>query len=174
MNLPIFDFLRKTMEKILAENAVIFEDGIEESEESFDECVSQDALEQLPVYQTLRESVQEGMTLDELIDAFAAMCRIPVGEPDDLLFETGTFDFTGKARFYFSLVRQFQYQDEEEYVQLHLDVRYAPSNVTAGLSCTEWAILQECDFFDTVRSSAAYRTVKGLPIAEIEVYIEET
>lgn len=174
MKQPIPDFLRETMEKILSENAVIFEDDIEESEENLDECVSQEELEQLPVFQTLRDAATEGMTLDALIDAFASMCTLPVGEADDLLFETGTFSFTGDKLFYFSLTRQFQYNNEDEYVQLHLDVRYKPSPSTARLEGTEWGSLAEGDFFDLVRSSTAYQTVKKLPIAQVEVYIDET
>lgn len=172
MNLPIPEFLRKLKEDLIsgAEREQLQED-FEEYEEK---AVSQEELEKLPVYQALRDSVRDGMTLDELIDAFAAMCQLPVGEPDDLLFETGTFDFTGKKLFYFSLVRQFQFRDEEEYVQLHLDIRYAPSPATKRLECTEWGSLTEGDFFTMVRSGNAYRAVKDTPIAQVEVYIEET
>lgn len=167
MNFPIPEFLRKKMNEMISGDET-------ELEEDFTEGVSQEELEKLPVYQALRDSVKDGMTLDQLIDAFAAMCRLPVGEPDDLLFETGTFGFTGKKLFYFSLVRQFQYKSEDEYVQLHLDVRYAPSPATRRMECTEWASLTEGDFFSMVRSCEAYRAVKDAPIAELSVYIEET
>lgn len=172
MNLPIPEFLRKLKEDLLSgEEREQLQEDFEEYEE---EAVSQEELEKLPVYQALRDSVRDGMTLDELIDAFAAMYQLPVGEPDDLLFETGTFDFTGKKLFYFSLIRQFQFRDEEEYVQLHLDIRYAPSPATKRLECTEWGSLTEGDFFTMVRSGNAYRAVKDTPIAQVEVYIEET
>ncbi len=172
MNLPIPEFLRKLKEDLLSgEEREQLQEDFEEYEE---EAVSQEELEKLPVYQALRDSVRDGMTLDELIDAFSAMCQLPVGEPDDLLFETGTFDFTGKKLFYFSLIRQFQFRDKEEYVQLHLDIRYAPSPATKRLECTEWGSLTEGDFFTMVRSGNAYRAVKDTPIAQVEVYIEET
>lgn len=163
MKLPIPEFLRKKMDTLISGD----ETGI-------DKDFSQEELEQLPVYLVLRDSVRDGMNPDALIDAFAAMCRLPVGEPDDLLFETGTFYFTGKKLFYFCLVRQFQLPGEEEYVQLHLDVRYAPSPATKRLECTEWGSLTEGDFFAMVRSGEAYRAVKDKPIAQVEVYIEET
>lgn len=167
MSFPIPDFLRRKIDDLISGYDTDFEEDCGNE-------VSQEDLQKLPVFPALRDSVKKGMTLDELIDAFAAMCRTPVGEPDDLLFETGTFDFTGTKRFYFSLVRQFQYPGAEEYIQLHMDIRYAPSPATARLGSTEWASLLEGDFFDTVRSSDAYRAVKELPIAEVEVYIEET
>ena len=169
MKLPIPEFLRKLKKDFLDEFGVI---PLTENERS--EGVNQEELKALPVYQTLRDSVKEGMTLDELIDAFAAMCRLPVGNPDDLLFETGTYNFTGKKLFYFSLVRQFQYKSGDEYIQLRLDVCYAPSPVTARICNTEWGSLTEDDFFGMVRSSKAYQKVKDAPMAEVEVRIEET
>ncbi len=173
MKFPIPEFLSNMKEKFMEEFGVEFTDADKDFPESED-SVSQEELEQLPVFKALHSSIKDGMPLDSLIDAFAAMCKLPVGEPDDLLFETGTFDFTGKKLFYFSLVRQFQFRDEEEYVQLHLDVRYAPSPATKRLECTEWGSLVEGDFFDMVRSGEAYSAVKDLPITQVEVYIEET
>ena len=173
MKLPIPEFMSNMKKKLLEELGVALIEDDEDTVE-IEASVSQEELEKLPVYQALRDSVDLDMSLDELIDAFAAMCKLPVGEPDDLLFETGTFDFTGKKLFYFSLVRQFRFQDEDEFVQLHLDVRYAPSPATKRLSCTEWSSLTERDFFDLVRSSAAYRAVKEMPVAQVEIYIEET
>lgn len=169
MKLPVPEFLRKLKKDFLDEFGVI---PVTENERR--EGVNQEELKALPVYQTLRDSVKEGMALDELIDAFAAMCRLPVGDPDDLLFETGTYNFTGKKLFYFSLVRQFQFRNPDEYVQLHLDVRYAPSPATARLCDTEWGSIAQGNFFQMVRSGKAYQKVKDMPMAEVEVYISET
>lgn len=173
MKFPIPEFMSNMKKELLEELGVALIEDDEDTVE-IEASVSQEELEKLPVYQALRDYVDLDMSLDELIDAFAAMCKLPVGDPDDLLFETGTFDFTGKKLFYFSLVRQFQYRDEDEFIQLHLDVRYAPSPATKQLSCTEWSSLTERDFFDLVRSSAAYRAVKEMPVAQVEIYIEET
>ena len=95
-------------------------------------------LKNLPVYRALTDSIRDNMTLEELIDAFEKMCKLPVGTPDNLLFETGTFSFSGEKMFYFSLVRQFQFADEDEYVQLHLDIQFPPSIKTAQLKRTTW------------------------------------
>lgn len=160
-------FLQKKMDELTAQ-------GLAQRAEDPEYQRSQQTLQQLQVYRTLRDSVKEGMSLDELIDAFAAMCRLPVGDPDDLLFETGTYSFTGKKLFYFSLVRQFQFRSADEYVQLHLDVRYTPSPATARLCDTEWGSIHDGDFFDMVRSSKAYQMVRNQPIAQIEVRIDET
>ena len=176
MKLPFDEFFDKIKEELIRKLEAGEFDDTEDSGE-FDDCdeyISQEELEQLPVFLALRDSIKDGMTLDEMIDAFVAMCRLSVGEPDDLLFETGTYNFTGKKRFYFSLVRQFQYKSGDEYIQLHLDICYTPSPATARICDTEWGSLLEGDFFDMVRSSTAYEKVKDQPIAGIEVRIEET
>ena len=47
---------------------------------------------------------------------FEEMCNMPLKE-DMILFETGTYSFTGKPMFNFSLVRQFP--NDEEDIILH-------------------------------------------------------
>jgi hypothetical protein len=131
-------------------------------------------LKSLTVYRILQNSIHEGMSLDEMIDAFARMYETPVGQPDDLLFETGTFDFTGEKLFYFSLVRQFQFMNEDEYVQLHLDVLYRPSLTTKLLFGTKWDSQVNGDFFEMVKSSRAFAVVKDMTPVRVEVRIEET
>ena len=179
MKQPLNEFFDQLKEKLISKLEAGEFDDMEDSGEFDDfedseDYVSQEELEQLPVFLALRDSIKDGMTLDEMIDAFVAMCRLSVGDPDDLLFETGTYNFTGKKLFYFSLVRQFQYKNGDEYIQLHLDICYTPSPATARICDTEWGSLTEGDFFDMVRSGNAYQKVKDLPIAEVEVWIEET
>lgn len=134
----------------------------------------QDILQKLVVYRTLNTSIHEGMTLEEMVDAFAEMCRISVGDPDDLLYETGNYDFTGEKLFHFSLVRQFQFLDEDEYVQLRLDVTYAPSPKTALCRSVKWGSLTDGDFFSMVKASRGFRLAKDLTIVGVSVRVEET
>lgn len=67
---------------------------------------------------------------------FEEMCNMPLKE-DMILFETGTYSFTGKPMFNFSLVRQFP-NDEEEYYQIHVDVLYIPTE--------ENKEIEKCDY----------------------------
>lgn len=143
-------------------------------EEARRQAESQEILQKLVVYRKLKELVKEGMTLDELIGAFEEMCGISVGEPDMLLFETGNYDFTGEKRFHFGLVRQFQFLDADEYVQLHLTVLYQSSVKTGLLKKVHWGEPDDGKFFQTVRSSLAYQTAKNLPIVRVDIRIEET
>lgn len=150
---------------LIARKAQKFQDAPEEAPS---------ILEKLVVYRTLKSSIQEGMALAEMVDAFEQMCEISVGEPDDLLFETGTYRFTGEKLFYFSLVRQFQFLDENEYVQLRLDVTYPPCAKTRFLFGAKWASPTDGGFFDRVRTSRAYRVAQDLPIHQVSVRVEET
>lgn len=144
------------------------------AEEEAERAKSQEILQKLVVYRTLNGSIQPGQTLDEMIDAFAQMCKTSVGYPDNLLFETGTWDYNGEKLFCFSLVRQFQFMDEDEYVQLRLDVLYTPSARTKLLYGSKWDARVEGDFFEMVRSSRAYNAVKDTPIHKVAVRIDET
>ena len=173
MKLPIPEFMSNMKNKLLEELGVALIEDDEDTVE-IEASVSQEELEKLPVYQSLRDSVDLDMSLDELIDAFAAMCKLPVGEPDDLLFETGTYAFDMKKKFYFSLVRQFKFMDDDEYVQLHLEVTYLPCAKTRLLYKAKWGSLTDGDFFGMVRSSRAYRVARELPIFHVNVYVDET
>lgn len=145
-----------------------------QEEEEHQQAESQEKLQCLVVYRTLQETVREGMSLDELISAFERMCALDVGDPDDLLFETGTFNFTGEKLFHFDLVRQFQFLSGDEYVQLHLTVLYEPSPKTALLKNVRWGMPGDGRFFETVCGSLAYKTVKDMPITRVDIQIHET
>ena len=131
-------------------------------------------LKSLTVYRILNNSIHDGIALEEMIDVFSHMCKTSVGDPDDLLFETGTYSFTGEKLFHFSLVRQFQFMSRDEYVQLHLDVLYAPGLATSLLFNTKWDSQVQGDFFAMVKSSQAYAVVKDMTPVRVDVWIDET
>lgn len=145
-----------------------------QEQDELERAKSQEVLQKLVVYRTLRGSIKDGMTLDEMIDAFARMCEISVGDPDMLLFQVGNYRFTGEKMLHFNLVRQFQFLNEDEYVQLHLDIRYEPSPKTALLFKIKWGDPTDGSFFQMVKSSLAYKIVKNMPIAKVDVRVEET
>ena len=64
----------------------------------------------------LERNINNDMSLPDIINVFEKMCEEPL-ENDMILYETGTFSFTGEPLFYFSIVRQFP-NDEEEYCQV--------------------------------------------------------
>ena len=119
----------------------------------------------------LKDNITDGMPLADVVSVFEQMCQMPAKD-SMLLFETGTFSF-GARMFQFSLVRQYPGKDDE-YYQLHVDVMYEPTSENALFSKSVWDIDLEGNFFDHVRSSAAYSWAKENPICKIEIFMDET
>ena len=84
----------------------------------------------------LQKSISDNSSLEHIVSVFEEMCNMPFKE-DMILFETGTYSFTGKPMFNFSLVRQFP-NDEEEYYQIHVDVLYIPTEENKDFQRTIW------------------------------------
>ncbi|MEM5768998.1 MAG: hypothetical protein AAGU32_12030, partial [Bacillota bacterium] len=126
----------------------------------------------------LRGLLPENSTIESAVSCFESMCSIKIeSKEDDLLYETGTFNFTGKNMFYFSLVRQFRGEDQEdEYMQLHLDILYDPTKETKRFSNVEWSDGDFSNFFKLVKSSKAYIYLveNKIPIQDIQIFCAET
>ena len=120
----------------------------------------------------LKSIVTDGMSLEEIVDAFEKMCQKPMKE-DTILFETGTFDFTGNEMFYFSLVRQFP-NEEDEYYQIHVDIMYKPCEENRDFSEATWDEDIEESIFDYIRNSEAFVVAKSDEIVEVSIYMDET
>ena len=123
----------------------------------------------------LNSRITRESSLSDIVDVFEAMCQIPIAD-DDILFEVGTFDFTGSAQFYFSLVRQLPSEDEEddEFCQIHVDVLYTPTAKNAQYSGNIWNTEVEGNIFERIRKSKVFFDIKDDEIASVEIYMEET
>lgn len=119
----------------------------------------------------LKNNIKKDMSLLEIVNVFEKMCAEPM-ENDMLLYETGTYDFTGEPFFYFCLVRQFP--NEEEFYQIHVDVLYKPCNGNKELSASVWNEDVDEDFFDFIRHSKAFEYASSDKIKKIEIYMDET
>ena len=93
----------------------------------------------------LQNSISDNSSLEHIVSMFEEMCNMPLKE-DMILFETGTYSFTGKPMFNFSLVRQFP-NDEEEYYQIHVDVLYIKTEENKDIQRTIWNEDNEEDIF---------------------------
>lgn len=101
----------------------------------------------------LEDRITDKMPLEDIVNVFEQMCSIPV-EEDMILFETGTFSFTGESLFYFSLVRQLP-NEEEEFYQIHVEVLYKSTNENKTFSETTWNDEINENIFDYIRKSQA-------------------
>lgn len=119
----------------------------------------------------LKNNITDEMPLENIVDVFEQMCSIPAGE-DMILFETGTFSFTGEPTFQISLVRQFP--NDDEYYQVHVDILYKPSTENEMFSETVWNEDISGSIFDYIRKSQAYAYAKNEQYMKTEMYIDET
>ena len=85
----------------------------------------------------LKNTITDNMPLENIIDVFEKMCQVPI-DYDMILFETGTYDFTGEPLFQISLVRQIPNDDDDEFYQLHVDVFYKPTDENKVFSEATW------------------------------------
>lgn len=83
-----------------------------------------------------------------------------------LLFQAGTFTFSGEPLFYFDPVVQFEVKDEEgehdHFEQTHCELTGPPSSALQNKKCTLWS-------FDFATADAFYQTVEALPEFQLAV-----
>ena len=127
------------------------------------------------ILEFLKKEIVGKQSLDDLISVFEEMCEIPIEEESEkmILFEAGTYSFTGKPMFNFSLVRQYP-NEEEEYYQLHLDIMFEPTSDNSSYEQSTWSFEIEDNIFDYIRKSKEYMCLKNIPITMIDVYMDET
>lgn len=129
----------------------------------------------MEILELLKDITREDMNLSELVNAFEKMCKIKINgvdeEEDMILFEVG--GFSGKSWTYFSLVRQFPNEDEE-YIQLHLDIRYKIDTRNNLPSESIWSEEVSGNFFDYIRNSEGYLFLKDKQIIKVDVFMDET
>ena len=122
--------------------------------------------------QYLQDRISDRTGLEDIVDVFEEMCKMPIKE-DMILFETGTYFFSGEPMFYFSLVRQFP-NDEEEYYQIHVDVLYMPTEENKDYKQATWNENIEENIFTYIKKSREFIICKNQEISKIEIYLDET
>lgn len=120
----------------------------------------------------LKDEIAGKMPLEGIVDTFERMCSMPIKE-DMVLFETGTFHFTGKPLFQISLVRQFP-NGREEFYQVHVDVLYQPTDENKGFHEATWDENISENIFDYIRKSEAYVYAKDKEYIQVDIYLDET
>lgn len=115
----------------------------------------------------LENRIDDKMPLAGIVNVFEQMCCVPV-EEDMILFETGTFSFTGESLFSFSMVRQFP-NDEEEFYQIRVDVLYTSTNENKAFDEAIWNEDVDEPIFDYIRGSQAFAWCKNEQYIRVEI-----
>lgn len=85
-------------------------------------------------------------------------------ESVSLLFQVGTYDFTGTPLFYFDPVCQFEFRDangeHDHFEQLHLELTCQPTEALSSVKATLWSFdyTTADEFFDAVEALSAFQT----------------
>lgn len=120
----------------------------------------------------LQKRISDKSSLEDIVNVFEEMCNIPI-EEEMILFETGTYSFTGEPMFNFSLVRQFS-NGEEEYYQIHVDVLYAPVEENKDFEQNTWNEDIEENIFNYIKKSREFDFCKDKEFSKVEIYLDET
>lgn len=121
----------------------------------------------------LKNKITERSSLEEIVNVFERMCRIPL-EEDMILFETGTFtSFADEPMFQISLVRQFPNEDEEFY-QVHVDIFYETDDENKKMSESIWDEDLSENIFDYIRNSKAFAYAKSKEYHKVKIWCDET
>lgn len=91
-----------------------------------------------------RKTSRDSLTAVAALEAWLAFERVifrvsEESESDGFLYQYGTYRFTGEPRFHLDLTRQFALPGEDEYLQFHCDVQFAPRPELLALGAyNEW------------------------------------
>ncbi|MEL7123371.1 MAG: hypothetical protein AAFO07_28245 [Bacteroidota bacterium] len=98
-------------------------------------------------------------------------------EEDMLLYQYGTYDWTGKGGNYeFNLTRQFAIPNDDEFMQLSLTLFYKPEIVGEIEADNSWSTnFKDLDeWTDHVKSTIGYKKVDGIKPDKIEIELLRT
>ena len=125
----------------------------------------------------LKKNIQSSMTLEEMINVFEEMSKLPIKTDDDtLLLDTCYYDptFSGKIVHIFSLVRQVP-DSKGEYYQLCLEITLETQEAEIAFPAPIWSdAIEGQDFFVVVRNSLPYQQAIKQKIIKTEVHLDRT
>lgn len=120
----------------------------------------------------LQEAINDKTSVNDIVNVFE-QASLPMNEEDMVLFETGTYAFTGDELFYFSLVKQVPNNDDE-YYQIHVDILYKPNRKNRRFKKSVWDDELDESIFDYIRKSKAYKYAQNDDYIKVEIYMDET
>ncbi len=107
---------------------------------------------------------------------FKQFCAQPSEYDAGVLFECGTYDFTGPSLFSLSFVRQFQLPGDDEFFQLSATLYREPDGATEGAKTFLWSssfpLLDR--FFAAVERLEQFRGTARLECWTLKVRLDHT
>ncbi|MEK4762252.1 hypothetical protein MHH85_18470 [Viridibacillus sp. FSL E2-0187] len=112
-------------------------------------------------------------------EIFKEFGRNPVEGEEEiaLLFECGTYNFTGENLFYLDFVRQFATEDNDEMEQLHCEFTFKPTFDLENLQFHEFYFDVEGDvedFYRNIESLQEFQIPISMTPLNLNIFQEET
>ncbi len=149
---------------------------VRKSAQSTEEATAYDAAAQKQIAENslafLQAHIDDSMSFGQITDAFAELCAQPTAD-EELLFEAGTYAFTGEPMFTVSLARQIP-DGVDEYYQIRAELSFRPDADNAGIEDVIWIDPADADAFSAVRQSAAFAYADSHTAQSVDVRIDET
>ncbi len=120
----------------------------------------------------LKTRIGDSASFSEITDAFAELCAEPTAD-EEILFEAGTYSFTGKPMFTVSLARQIP-DGADEFSQIRAELSFRPDTKNAGIEELKWLDPTDEDALAAVRQSAAFAYAETHTAVSVDLRIDET
>lgn len=118
----------------------------------------------------IKNALYEGISLDEALEVFQEMCKIPLGY-DLILYETGAYALNLEPAFYLCLVRQYRNSDGAS-SQIHMNLKYTLDMDNRQLRESVWNDELEEDIFSYVKRSETYNHMKDRKEFAIMLWVD--
>lgn len=120
----------------------------------------------------LKTRISDSASFSEITDAFAALCTEPTAD-EELLWEAGTYTFTGEPMFTVSLARQIP-DGAGEFYQIRADLSFLPDADNAEIEELKWIDPGDENAFSAVRQSAAFAYAETHTAVSVDLQVDET
>lgn len=138
-----------------------------------------DKEESMELTGSLKYITKDAKTVNDYINGFEDFCnQVDSGDEEELCFlETGNYDFSGENEFYFSLVRQYKANpNDDEYIQVHMDIIFEPIKAVSSSQIWSDEFDNYEDFFKEINASKILKYINdnNLKPKRIDFYADET
>ena len=121
--------------------------------------ISQTELEEMEVYQVLKAGIDDDSTLDEMLTAFSAMCKVPIEVTTDMyLLEISQGEYEGQKYLFCSISRQMEIPGYYEMIDLGFTVEYPIDEDMSSFTETTFIENDWQGFLSHIRSTDFYET----------------
>lgn len=129
--------------------------------------------EELDAYKALESGISDEPTLPEMMDAFEAMCQVPMETTCDIfVYDVHAYEYEGTKYLHFMVSRQFEISTYYEFLECGFSATYILEDDIAGLSENIHAEITWQQFVEAVKTSEAYSVLLDKPMYEYNVGID--